>query len=259
MNRIVYLDSHAHVFSDDFDEDREAMIQRAKEKGVTLINIMCTSTEEAYRAMEYAESDPEHIKVSCGIFPTDVNDLTPEKKEEFFHVMRDPRCTCVGEIGLDYYWEKDEAMRAKQRDLFIEQISLANELGKPVCVHSRDAMQDTFDIMKAHRCHGLMHSFSGSAEMGREFIKLGYYLSLGGPVTFKNARHAREVVTSMDVNYLLSETDSPYMSPEPVRGRRNEPGNIPYIVARMAECRNMEVSELAGIIEANWRRFLEMQ
>ena len=259
MSEITYLDSHAHVFSDDFDEDREAMIQRAKDKGVTLLNIMCTSLEEAYKAMAYAEQDPEHIKVSCGIFPTDVNELTPETKEAFFAVMKDPRCTCIGEIGLDYYWEKDEAMHAKQRELFIEQIELANELHKPICVHSRDAIQDTFDIMKAHRCHGLMHSFSGSAEMGREFVKLGYYLSLGGPVTFKNARHAREVVTSMDVNYLLSETDSPYMSPEPVRGRRNEPANIPYIVNRMAECRNMEVSEIARIIEANWQRFLEMK
>lgn len=259
MDNLIYLDSHAHVFSDDFDEDRMEMIQRAKDKGVILLNIMCTSTEEAYRAMEYAETDPAHIRVSCGIFPTDVNDLTPEKKQEFIGVMKDPRCTCVGEIGLDYYWEKDEAMRAKQRELFIEQIHLANELQKPICVHSRDAMQDTFDIMKEHRCHGLMHSFSGSAEMGREFVKLGYYLSLGGPVTFKNARHAREVVSSMDVNYLLSETDSPYMAPEPVRGTRNEPSNIPYIVARMAECRNMEVTELAPVIVNNWQRFLEMR
>ena len=256
---LTYLDSHAHLFSEEFDEDREAMFARAKEKGVTLLNIMCTSTAEADKAMACAEKDPEHITVSCGIFPTDVSDLTEETKQDFLRVMKDARCTCIGEIGLDYYWEKDETMRAKQRELFIEQIQLANELGKPICVHSRDAIQDTFDIMKEYRAHGLMHSFSGSAEMGREFVKLGYYLSLGGPVTFKNARHAREVVTSMDVNYLLSETDSPYMAPEPVRGRRNEPANIPYIVARMAECRDMTAEELAPVIEQNWRRFLEMK
>ncbi len=259
MSEITYLDSHAHLFSDAFDEDREAVFRRAGEKGVTLLNIMCTSIEEAYAAMAYAEQDPQNIKVSCGIFPTDVNTLTPEVKASFYDVMKDPRCTCIGEIGLDYYWEKEEVMRAKQRELFIEQIELANALHKPICVHSRDAMQDTFDILKEHRCHGLMHSFSGSAEMGNEFIKLGYYLSLGGPVTFKNARHSREVVSAMDINYLLTETDSPYMAPEPVRGTRNEPANIPYIAAKMAECRGMETAELANTVEANWRRFLEMK
>lgn len=256
MSEITYLDSHAHLFMDAYAEDFEEMMERAGTRGVTLLNIMCTTVEEAERAMAYAEHDPAHITVSCGIFPTDVNELTPDVKEAFFRVMKDERCTCIGEIGLDYYWEKDEAMRAKQRELFIEQIALANELDKPICVHSRDAMQDTFDLMKAHPSRGLMHSFSGSAEMGREFVKRGYYLSLGGPVTFKNARHSRDVVTDMDVRYLLSETDSPYMAPEPVRGKRNEPANIPYIVARMAECRNMEVPVLAKQIEENWRRFL---
>lgn len=259
MSEIVYLDSHAHLLSDAFADDPEGVFARAREKGVKLLNIMCTEVEEADKAMAYAERDPEHIKVSCGIFPTDVNDLTDEVKNEFLRVMHDERCTCIGEIGLDYYWEKDETMRMKQRELFIEQIELAGKLNKPICVHSRDAIQDTFDIMKEHRVHGLMHSFSGSAEMGREFVKLGYYLSLGGPVTFKNARHAREVVSSMDIHYLLSETDSPYMAPEPVRGTRNEPANIPYIVARMAECRDMSVEDMARQIEENWHRFLEMK
>ncbi len=259
MCETIYLDSHAHLFDDAFADDFEDVIHRAEERGVRLLNIMCTSFEEAERAMEYAEQDPERIKVSCGIFPTDVNELSEERKDDFYRVMQDPRCTCIGEIGLDYYWEKDEAMRAKQRELFAEQIEFAKKLQKPICVHSRDAIQDTFDIMKKHRCHGLMHSFSGSAEMGREFVKLGYYLSLGGPVTFKNARHAREVVMDMDLNYLLSETDSPYMAPEPVRGTRNEPANIPYIVAKMAECRDMPADQLAKQIEANWHRFLEMK
>ena len=259
MEEVRYLDSHAHLFSDAFEDDFEAMIQRAQTKGVRLLNIMCTSVEEAEKAMAYAETNPAEIKVSCGIFPTDVNELNEETRAAFYRVMQDPRCTCIGEIGLDYYWEKDPLMRAKQRELFIEQIELARSLNKPICVHCRDAIQDTFDIMKEHRVPGLMHSFSGSAEMGREFVKLGYYLSLGGPVTFKNARHAREVVTDMDVNYLLSETDSPYMAPEPVRGTRNEPANIPYIVAGMAQCRQMEPEALARQIEANWFRFLELK
>lgn len=259
MGTVNYLDSHAHLFCDAFEEDFEEMIARAEEKGVRLLNIMCTEVQEAERAMAYAEKNPDRITVSCGIFPTDVNELDEATRDAFYRVMKDERCTCIGEIGLDYYWEKDEAMRAKQRELFIEQIELANTLHKPVCVHSRDAMQDTFDILKEHRCHGLMHSFSGSAEMGREFVKLGYYLSLGGPVTFKNARHSREVVSDMDISYLLSETDSPYMAPEPVRGTRNEPSNIPYIVAKMAECRGMETEQLAERIEANWHRFLELK
>ena len=120
-------------------------------------------------------------------------------------------------------------------------------------------MQDTYDILKAHRARGLLHCFSGSKEMALEFTKLGYYIALGGAVTFKNSRHSREVATAIDGRYLLSETDSPYMAPEPVRGTRNEPANIPYIVAALAALRSVSTAEMAALIQDNWARFLERQ
>ena len=165
--------------------------------------------------------------------------------------------TAVGEIGIDYHWEKDPGIQEKQRQLFIRQIETAKKLNKPILVHSRDAIQDTFDILREHKVHGLIHCYSGTKEMAREFVKQGYYIALGGAVTFKNSRHAKEVAADIDVNYLLSETDCPYMAPEPVRGTRNDPSNIPYIVDVLAKCRNITVEEMASQIDANWTRFLE--
>jgi hypothetical protein len=138
--------------------------------------------------------------------------------------------------ALDYYWEKDEALRAKQREFFIRQVQLANELHKPFAVHSREAMQDTYDIMHAYPGQGLMHCFSGTREMALAYTKLGYYLSFGGALTFKHARHAVEAVQAVDEKWLLTETDCPYMAPEPVRGTRNEPANIPYIRTEDGRC-----------------------
>jgi TatD DNase family protein len=129
-------------------------------------------------------------------------------------------------------------------------------MNKPVLVHSRDAMQDTFDIMKAHHWKGLLHCFSGTKEMAKEFTKLGYYIALGGALTFKNARHSVEVCSAIDENYLLSETDCPYMAPVPYRGKRNEPSYIPLIVKKMAEVRNTSEEHMAEVISANWDRFL---
>ena len=258
MSEVYYLDSHCHLFSEEFQEDFDEVIERSRKKGVVFLNIMCTEEEEAYRAMDFSETDRDHISVSYGIFPTDAEDA--EKRwSELEKIAEDPRCTCIGEIGLDYYWEKDPAMHDLQKEVFARQIELARKLNKPFCVHSRDAIQDTYDLMKAHHWKGLMHSFSGSAEMGREFVKLGYYLSLGGPVTFKNARHAANVAREMDVNFLLTETDSPYMAPVPVRGKRNEPSYIPHIVKKIAELRQMEEEILAAVLIENWRRFRRLQ
>ena len=253
---MVYLDSHAHILSEEFEEDFDEMLKTCFERGVTRINIMCTEQDEARRAMKVVEQDPLHFTMPYGIFPTDVEKVTEELWDGFLEIAYDKRCACIGEIGLDYYWEKDETIRDKQKQLFIDQIKIANKVRKPICVHSRDAMQDTFDIMKEYPSKGLLHSFSGSLEMANEFIKRGYYISIGGPVTFKNSRHAVEVVQGIDKNFLLSGTDSPYMAPEPVRGTRNVPFNIPYIVQKMADVRNENVLDLAKTIDENWTRFL---
>lgn len=151
---------------------------------------------------------------------------------------------------------KDEDKRALQREWFIRQIELAKKLNKPIAVHSRDAIQDTFDIMKEHRCTGLLHCFSGTKEMAKEFTKLGYYIALGGALTFKNARHSVEVAESVDEKYLLTETDCPYMTPVPFRGKRNEPCFIPYILKKMADVRGVSEEHMAQTVIDNFHRYL---
>ena len=184
-----------------------------------------------------------------------VKDATSEKLRKLEEIISKKEITAVGEIGMDLYYESD--IREAQKELFIYQIELAKKYNKPILVHSRDAMQDTYDIMKEHHVRGLLHCFSGSAEMAVEFTKLGYYIALGGAATFKNARHALEVCKAIDMKYLLSETDCPYMAPVPVRGTRNEPCNIPYIVDVLAKTRDISVEEMANTIDENYKRFLK--
>ena len=254
-----YIDTHAHIMAEEYAEDLEDVIRRTEEAHVDMIMIITLSHEETMRALDFARRDPLKYQVAAGIFPEDVKDLTEEDWEIFRRTAADPRITCIGEIGLDYYWEQDPDIRALQREFFIRQIDLANELHKPFLVHSRDAIQDTFDIMKEHRGRGLLHCYSSTKEMAREFIKLGYYIALGGALTFKNARHSVEVCAAIDENYLLSETDCPYMAPVPYRGKRNEPSYIPLIVRKMAEVRGVSEEHMRDVIAANWDRFLEVQ
>jgi TatD DNase family protein len=188
--------------------------------------------------------------------PEDVGELTDEKWNQFLKDAELKEVSVLGEMGLDYHWEKDPGIRKRQREVFTAQMDLAKKLDKPVAVHSRDAMQDTFDIMNAHHHKGLLHCFSGTKEMAKEFNKLGYYIALGGALTFKNARHAVEVASAIDEKYLLTETDCPYMAPEPVRGTRNEPSNIPYILRKMAEVRGVSEEHMADTVYANYERFL---
>ena len=257
MKELHYLDSHAHIMAEEYQEDFEEMLKRAEDAHVDRIMIITLSHEETMRALAFARRDPGRYKVAAGIFPEDVKNVSDEDWQVFEKTAADPEVTCIGEIGLDYYWEKDSEIRKLQREYFIRQIELAKKLNKPFLVHSRDAIQDTYDIMKAHHGRGLMHCYSGTKEMAREFVKLGYYIALGGAVTFKNARHSVEVCADIDENYLLSETDCPYMAPMPKRGKRNEPSYIPYIVNKMAEVRGVSEEYMAEVIDRNWTRFLE--
>ncbi len=250
-----YIDTHAHIFSSEFKEDFDDVVSRAKEAGVYRIMIITTEENEALEAIEFAKGDPMHYQVAYGIHPEFIHDVTEEKMHKLEEIIAMPEISAVGEIGMDLHYESES--REAQKELFISQIELAKKYNKPILVHSRDAMQDTYDIMKAHHTRGLLHCFSGSAEMAIEFTKLGYYIALGGAATFKNARHALEVCKAIDSSYLLSETDCPYMAPVPLRGTRNEPCNIPYIVEVLAKTRGISTEEMADIIDENYKRFLE--
>lgn len=251
-----YVDSHAHIFSKEYSSDFENVTERIEKANIGKVLIITLDNEEAEKAMEFACKDPERYQVATGIFPEDATKATDAYWNTFEKICRDPRISVIGEIGLDYYWEKDPGVRQLQRDLFIKQIELAKSLNKPIAVHARDAMQDTYDIMKAHHHKGVLHCFSGTKEMAAEFTKLGYYIALGGALTFKNARHSVEVCTTVESKYLLTETDCPYMSPEPLRGTRNEPCNIPYILEKMAAVREVSVESMQKIVENNYERFL---
>ena len=255
-----FVDTHAHLMGKEFAEDLDAVLSRAKKAQVKQIMIITLSAKEAQQALAFLDAHPnEGVSVATGIFMDEAATYTENDWNRLEQIARDPRISCIGEIGLDYYWEKEPTIHKSQQDLFIRQIELAQRLRKPILVHSREAMQDTYNIMKAHRTHGLLHCFSGSKEMAIEFTKLGYYIALGGALTFKNSRHSQEVAKEIDARYLLSETDCPYMAPEPVRGTRNEPANIPYIVSKMAMLRGITLKDMAAQIQANWTRFLEQK
>ena len=256
MTQLHYVDSHAHIMADEFKDDFYQMLERNKQNGVDRILIITLHYDETMRAIEFASKDPETYQVACAIFPEDVKELTDTGWERFIKTASLKEVSVLGEMGLDYYWEKDPGVRALQREIFIRQLELGKLLGKPISVHARDAIQDTFDIMKEHHHKGVLHCYSGTKEMAREFTKLGYYIALGGPVTFKNARHTVEVTEDIDPKFLLTETDCPYMAPEPNRGKRNEPSYIPLILKKMAEVKGMSEDDLAKIVYDNYRRFL---
>lgn len=257
VNKMMkYIDTHAHIMAEEYSDDFEDMLKRCSDAHVDEIMIITLKNEETKKALEFAKRDPERYKVAMGIFPEDVKNITEDYWNEFRELAKDPGISVIGEIGLDYYWVKDPDERALQREWFIRQIEFANEIHKPIAVHSRDAIQDTFDIMKEHRCRGLLHCFSGTKEMAKEFTKLGYYIALGGALTFKNARHSVEVAESVDENYLLTETDCPYMTPVPFRGKRNEPSYIPLILKKMAEVRGVSEEHMAETVVNNFHRYL---
>lgn len=160
---------------------------------------------------------------------------------------------CIGEIGLDYYWENSEEIKSKQKEMFIKQIELANELNLPISIHARNAIQDTFDILKEYKVKntGIMHCYSGSKEMAKEFIKLGYKIAFGGVLTFKNSKEVKEVITSIDLKDIVFETDAPYLAPTPFRGKVNEPKYIVETVKYAANLLNIEQARLEEITYKN--------
>lgn len=255
----MYLDSHCHLMVEEFNEDRLDVLARAKEAGVSDIMVITLDNEETRRAIQYRREHELSFLIAAGIFPEDVDKVTDAYWKDFVELARNPEISAIGEIGLEYHWVEDPSLREQQRSLFEAQIELAKSLDKPYLVHSRDAMQDTFRIMKMHGGRALVHCYSGSLEMAKEFTKLGFYLALGGALTFKNARHSIEVVKGISEKYLLSETDAPYMAPVPHRGHRNEPAYIPEIVKKMAEIKEVSVEEMVNTINNNWKNFLKIK
>lgn len=251
----MWTDTHAHLAEPEFDDDREAVIQRAKAAGLGRIVVIGCGLVGAQRAIALAETD-DLFKAVVGFHPEEVLTLQEEDWPIMEALVRHPKVIAVGEIGLDFYWDKDPAHHALQETVFLRQMALANTVDKPIVIHSRDAIQRTHDLLKKHPVtrKGIMHCYSGSLEMAKAFIALGYTISLAGPVTFKNAHVPVEVALGIDLDHLLIETDSPYLAPHPHRGKRNEPAYVKWTAERIASLKNVPLSDLEAKLEQNYNK-----
>ncbi len=242
----MIFDTHAHYDDEQFDPDRDALLRSMHERNVGWIVNVGAAPEGCRMGVALAEQY-DFIYAAVGLHPDEVGDLT----DEFLAWMREtartnPRVVAIGEIGLDYHWDVEP--RDVQKECFIRQMDLARELDLPIAVHSRDAAQDTFDVIAEHGegLSGIIHCYSGSPEMAREYVKLGYYIGLGGVVTFKNAKKAKETAAEIPLEHIVLETDCPYMAPVPYRGKRNSSDLIDYVAAEIADIRGISKEEVIG-------------
>ena len=241
---IEFVDTHTHLNDAKFCGHEQEAIERARENGVTRIINMGDTLESSAKAVELAAAY-EGVYAGVGIHPEEAFLLSSREADQLAAWTKQPRVVAIGEIGLDYYWEKDQEKRQLQQQVFIHQLDLARQLHLPVCVHDRDAHGDTLSIIKREGkgiC-GVMHCFSGSWEMAQELLKLGWYIGVDGPLTFKNAAKLPEIVQKFPLERLLIETDAPYMAPVPMRGKQNEPAYVRFVAEKVAEIKviSMEI------------------
>lgn len=242
----MIFESHAHYDDQQFDQDREELLSSMEEHGIgTIINV--GSDLKGVKGTLGLAQEYDFIYGAVGIHPSDISDLNEEVYEWLREKSRDSKVAAIGEIGLDYYWDKEEEVRRNQRYWFCRQMELAREEGLPVIIHSRDAAEDTLKILReihGEQISGVIHCFSYSLEMAEEYIKMGYYIGIGGVVTFKNSKKLKEVASSIPLERILLETDSPYLSPEPERGKRNTSRNLPYVAQEIAQLRGISQEEV---------------
>lgn len=241
------IDTHAHL---DMYEDWNAVIENAKANGVKKIIIPAVETEYFQKILDIANSY-EDVYCMLGIFPTEAKNWHDDILDEIRTLSKNKKVVAIGEIGLDYYWDK--SFVEAQKDIFIKQIKLANELGLPIEIHDREAHKDCFDILKEYNNGSdvVFHCFSGSVEFAKECIKQGWYVALGGVVTFKNAVKTKEVAKEIPLEMLMLETDSPYLTPVPYRGKENQPAYVKYVAEEIANLRGCSVEEVVSVTTAN--------
>lgn len=250
------FDTHAHYDDSRFDEDRERLILSLEEKGVShIVNCGCdlsSSLSTVALAEKYS-----FIYAAVGVHAHEAEEATESDIEEIEKLYVNSRVVAVGEIGLDYHY--DFSPRDRQLEIFERQLILANKLDLPVIVHDREAHEDTMNLLKRHKPKGVVHCFSGSAEMAKEIVKLGMYIGIGGAVTFKNAKKPVEVVEYLPLDRLLLETDAPYMTPVPFRGQRCDSAHIAYTAEKIAEIKGIEVQQLFDTCNDNAKSLFNIE
>lgn len=233
------VDTHCHIFREYYD-DIDKVIDNAKKNGVNMVVVNGCNMESNKEVLELVKRY-DIVYGALGIQPEELSDYNDEALNFIREHINDDKIVAIGEIGLDYHYDSD---RDLQKQLFLKQLEIAREYNKPVIVHSRDCIQETYDILKNSGVKGIMHCYSGSLEMAREFVKIGFLLGIGGICTFKNANKVIEVIKGIDIEYIVLETDCPYLSPEPYRGLKNEPKNIPVILEKICEVKGLNFKEV---------------
>lgn len=248
----MIFDTHAHYLDHRFDEDRDEVISSLSRESVAHTVEVSAGVDDFEKILELISKYPQ-MYGSLGVHPSEVDKLTDEYIGRMIELSKRDRIVAIGEIGLDYHFDDDPEAEI-QKLWFRKQIELAREVNLPMIIHSRDAAKDTMDIMKdmkAGEIGGVIHCFSYSPEIAMEYVKMGFYIGLDGPVTFKNGKKAKEVAATVPIDRLVVETDSPYMAPDPIRGSRNTSANLKYIISEIASIRNIPYDEMEEILFNN--------
>ena len=248
----MIFDTHCHLNSEELFSRIDEVLESAHKVGVDKFLVVGWNKESSLKAIELAQQY-DGVYAAIGFHPTDIDGVSNEDYKEVMNHVDDPKVVAIGEIGLDYHWVKDPVQREKQKEWFIKQIEFANLHKKPISIHNREAFEDCLNILKEHKPEysGVMHCYSGSVELLGDVLKLGLYIGLDGPLTFTNAKTPKEVCEQVPLDRLLVETDSPYLSPHPLRGTVNEPKNIALVVDEITRLKGLSKKHILDVIYQN--------
>lgn len=249
----MFIDTHCHVVSEYYD-DIDEVIKNAIDNGVLKIIINGYNMQSNREVLELVKKY-DIVYGALGIQPEELYDYNDDSLKFIEEHVNDEKIIAVGEIGLDYHYDTDKDL---QKELFKRQLKIAYKYNKPVIIHSRDCIQETYNILKESKVKGIMHCYSGSKEMALEFIKIGFSIGIGGVSTFKNAKNIVDVIKYIPLEYIILETDSPYLTPEPYRGKRNEPMYIPIVAKRVADIKCLDIKEIERTTTDNARRLFDI-
>ena len=254
--KIGWIDSHAHLMDESLLIEIDEVIKRANENDVVRIMLIALSNDEMDLALRLKSKYPM-LDIACGFHPSDVHKLNDKNWKKLEETLKTGKISAIGEIGLDFYWDKTYV--DIQRKAFRRQLALADDYNLPVIIHMREATQDTFDILeKANvKKKGVMHCYTGSVEMAKRFVSIGYFISLAGPLTFKNANENIEVAKEMPLNKLLVETDSPFLTPEPYRGKANESAYVRYVGEKLSKIKKLDNFTVQSQLFDNYQKIFK--
>ena len=249
----MFIDTHCHITSDYYD-DIPCLIEKLRDNGINKIIVNGTDMKSNLEVLELV-AKYDNVYGAIGFHPTELDMFTDSDLVWLEKHINDDKIVAIGEIGLDYHYDNTD--KNKEKIVFKKQLDIAKKHNKPVIIHSRDASADTLNILKEYNLKGSLHCFSGSLEMAREFIKIGFFIGVGGVVTYKNAKNIVDVIKNIDLEYILLETDSPYLTPEPYRGKKNDSSYIPLIATKIAEIKGISLSQVEKTTNLNASRLFD--